>query len=288
MAKACPNTKTPEWKNSVEILDEKGAIKSWLRNDDIIDPKISLYQNYLEEDFNSALNLLDQYINDSVRSTFNVDTSSRTIIESANSLLFKDKKFSTFIGNELSQKLKLNALTPAEQTERKQLDLPLPTQTATDLSEINKQINIANEDSLFGILKKEYRNIPGFYANTLDVVMNFLENIGVEPRLVNQILSEDGNVVKNALAVANFMNGSVDIINDIEKRGKAWDKVPEEAAHFFYRLLKDTAPLKEELWQAAKRSKKLEQLLNDATYKKAYDMGLDPYEAIKCITRCIN
>ena len=97
MAKMCPNTNTTEWKQSVNILTEKGAIKSWLKNEDIIDPKISLYQNYLEEDFNNALNLLDEYTDDISKSNLTNNTPSRVIIENANPLIFNDNQFLTYV-----------------------------------------------------------------------------------------------------------------------------------------------------------------------------------------------
>ena len=252
MAKMCPNTNTTEWKQSVNILTEKGAIKSWLKNEDIIDPKISLYQNYLEEDFNNALNLLDEYTDDISKSNLTNNTPSRVIIENANPLIFNDNQFLTYVNKNVVKELGLeesdvNPIIPVEVLNVLYDAVRLSEKERnSNLKKIEKEIDDVNENSLFGILKKEYKNNP-IYPNTIDVVMKFLENIGVETRLVNSILNEDGNVVKSALAVANFMNGSVDVINDIEKRGKAWDKVPEEAAHFFYRLLKDNAPLKKEL-----------------------------------------
>lgn len=283
MAKMCPNTNTTEWKQSVNILTEKGAIKSWLKNEDIIDPKISLYQNYLEEDFNNALNLLDEYTDDISKSNLTNNTPSRVIIENANPLIFNDNQFLTYVNKNVVKELGLeesdvNPIIPVEVLNVLYDAVRLSEKERnSNLKKIEKEIDDVNENSLFGILKKEYKNNP-IYPNTIDVVMKFLENIGVETRLVNSILNEDGNVVKSALAVANFMNGSVDVINDIEKRGKAWDKVPEEAAHFFYRLLKDNAPLKKELWESAKRSDKLEQLLKSSVYNKAYDIGTDVYE----------
>jgi len=123
-----------------------------------------------------------------------------------------------------------------------------------------------NQTSLFGL---DNNNLE-FHINTLNVVGQFLENIGVEKRLVPEFLAQDGSVVEGAIAAANFIKGTVDIIDDLEKgRAEAWNKLPEEAAHWWYRLLDTNSPLKDSLLTASLTSRKEEELRN-SLYGKAY------------------
>lgn len=116
---------------------------------------------------------------------------------------------------------------------------------------------------LFG-QDQELENLV-FHINTLNTVSNFLESIGVQPKMVNQFLSPEGDVIEGALAAANFIEGTVDILNDFEKRPDAWNKLPEEAAHFWYRLLQQDSPLKKMLWESHETALKA-----DALYKGKY------------------
>jgi hypothetical protein len=109
--------------------------------------------------------------------------------------------------------------------------------------------------SLFGLDTKNQEKLE-FHINTLNVIGQFLEDIGVEQRLVPQFLSQDGSIIDGALAAANFIEGTVDIIDDINKRPSAWNKLPEEAAHFWYRLLDKNSELKKLLWDAHKTEQK--------------------------------
>jgi len=109
--------------------------------------------------------------------------------------------------------------------------------------------------SLFGLDTTNPAKLE-FHINTLNVVSDFLEKVGVERRLVPNFLNQDGSIVEGAVAAANFIRGTVDIIEDAEKRPSAWNKLPEEAAHFWYRLLKTNTPLKKALWASAKTEQK--------------------------------
>ena len=120
------------------------------------------------------------------------------------------------------------------------------------------------DDKLFGLDISNQQNLE-FQTGTLNQVSNFLDAVGIEQRLVPEILSANGSVVDNALAVANFMQGTVDIIDQFEKRPLAWNKLPEEAAHFWYRLLKADSPLKKALWDAHETSVK-----NNELYRTQY------------------
>ena len=105
-----------------------------------------------------------------------------------------------------------------------------------------------------------------FHINTLNVILQFLENIGIETRLVPEFLSQDGSVVEGAVAAANFIEGTVDIIDDLNKRiAEAWNKLPEEAAHWWYRLLRENSPLKKALLESHQTA-----LKSDELYKGQY------------------
>jgi len=126
-------------------------------------------------------------------------------------------------------------------------------------------------DNLFGISTK-----PGeleFHINTINVISKFLENVGVQQRLVYEMLAQDGTVVEGAIAAANFIQGTVDILDDINTRPEAWNKLPEEAAHFWYRLLDGNSELKDALLQASSTTYRVEEL-NNSLYGKAYGAQL--------------
>lgn len=120
------------------------------------------------------------------------------------------------------------------------------------------------QESLLG-LDIDDPNTLEFQAITINAVSNFLTSIGVEQRLVPEFLSKDGSVIEGALAAANFIDNTVDIIEDAEKRPAAWNKLPEEAAHWWYRLLKQDSSLKGMLWDSHKTALKASKL-----YKTKY------------------
>ena len=104
---------------------------------------------------------------------------------------------------------------------------------------------------------------PQFHINTLNVVNNFLEKVGVGTRFIDEFLGQDGIPIENAIAAANFISGTVDIIDNLDKRPAAWNKLPEEAAHFWYRLLAQDSGLKNQLWNATKDTELFKQLQKD-------------------------
>lgn len=134
-----------------------------------------------------------------------------------------------------------------------------PTQEQVD-NIISKSKVGNNSNTLFGLDLKNDGNLE-FHINTINVVSNFLENIGVQQRLVPQFLSQNGNIVEGAIASANFIKGTVDIIDNLEKRPSAWNKLPEEAAHWWYRLLDTNSELKKALWNSAKSTTKSNELI---------------------------
>jgi len=131
----------------------------------------------------------------------------------------------------------------------------------------------STENSLFGLDTQNQQQLE-FHINTLGEINEFLQNIGIEQRLVKEFLQQDGSIVEGAIAAANFIKGTVDIIDDLEKRPGAWNKLPEEAAHFWYRLLDNNSELKDALLQASSTTHKVEELKN-SLYGEAYPLTGD-------------
>lgn len=135
---------------------------------------------------------------------------------------------------------------------------------------VDSRHNQTNNNSLFGLNTQNQEQLE-FHINTLNVVSQFLENIGVETRLVPEFLSQDGSIVEGAIAAANFIEGTVDIINDLNKgRAESWNKLPEEASHWWYRLLNKNQPLKKLLWEAHQTEQKAIKLKN-SQYGNTYE-----------------
>lgn len=133
---------------------------------------------------------------------------------------------------------------------------------------------VVKRDGLFGLNFEDSEQLQ-FEITTVNVINQFLENIGVEQRLVSNFYTNEGTPVQGALAAANFINGTVDIIADMDKRPSAWNKLPEEAAHWWYRLLKEDSGLKKMLWESHKTTAKRNALYNTAygkTVSKAEDL----------------
>lgn len=93
-----------------------------------------------------------------------------------------------------------------------------------------------------------------FDLDTLNAVTSMAEAMGVSIREVN--FDRD-----DALAAANFMRKTIDITANAEDRKNAWNKLPEEVAHWWYKLLSKDSELKQALWEAAKKSEKYKELV---------------------------
>ena len=131
------------------------------------------------------------------------------------------------------------------------------------------------QGSMFGLDLDNQENLE-FHINTINAVSNFLNNAGVSQRMVPKFLSQDGTIVEGALAAANFIQGTVDwserarteiidntALSDKEKEQKMaayWSKLPEEAAHWWYRLLKENKTLKKALWESHLTAEKANEL----------------------------
>ena len=117
-------------------------------------------------------------------------------------------------------------------------------------------------DILYGT-DQDLRNLE-FNNETLNAINSFVDAIGVDYNLTNFSRND-------VLASANFINKTIDIAEDLEKRLKAWNKLPEEAAHWWYRLLRNDSEFKEQLWKLAELSPK-----RAALEKMSYGNYTDP------------
>jgi len=115
-------------------------------------------------------------------------------------------------------------------------------------------------EQLFGLDTEDDTQME-FHINTLNAVSNFLQELGIPERLVPDIIDQNGTVVGDAIAAANFIDMTVDIVDNLETRPEAWNKLPEEAAHFWYRLLRKDSVLSRLLWNSATSTKKAEELI---------------------------
>ena len=128
--------------------------------------------------------------------------------------------------------------------------------TAKDIIE-RQRLGITNEEAerehrLFGLT---YNDLV-FTNDTLNAVTAMAEAMGVDFRFVEFDR-------KDALAAANFMQKTIDITSKYEDRAEAWNKLPEEVAHWWYRLLKHDTQLSKDLWEAAQKSDKYKKLIGE-------------------------
>ena len=137
--------------------------------------------------------------------------------------------------------------------------------------EVPKEEMLSGRSIMYGLDEANPAQLE-FSMNTLNAVSGFLQEIGIDQSLVPEILSPEGNVVEGALAAANFIKGTVEIIDDVNKRPAAWNKLPEEAAHFWYRLLDNNSELKQALLTASQTSRR-EAELRESLYGEVYDEG---------------
>lgn len=141
------------------------------------------------------------------------------------------------------------------------------------LKTINLETERYNKDYSF---EKEFE----YKVETTNKILNFLENENIPVELVSVIKDEFGNVVDDALAVANFLTTSINILDQEGYREHAWNKLPEEAAHFWFRLLKEDSDLKKQLWEASVNHPRTLSLLNKFGVKTIEDITALKEEAI--------
>lgn len=126
------------------------------------------------------------------------------------------------------------------------LDELIKYNDSRDTTQLDKE-----PDQLYGT-DADLKNLE-FSNDTLAAVNAFISAIDVDLNLTT-FERED------VLAAANFLNKTIDIAEDLDKRVKAWNKLPEEAAHWWYRLLNTDSELKDQLWKLAENSSKKEAL----------------------------
>lgn len=116
-----------------------------------------------------------------------------------------------------------------------------------------KEAGITAEDlvasKLFGLKSTDLI----FDLDALDAVTSMAEAMGVGIREVD--FDRD-----DVLAAANFIEKTIDITKNAEDRVDAWNKLPEEVSHWWYRLLSNDTDLKKQLWKDAQKSKKFKEL----------------------------
>jgi hypothetical protein len=127
------------------------------------------------------------------------------------------------------------------------------------------------EDLLYNLQNIESLSTEEKIVN-LDRVLSFLDDINVPIEL-----TEFGD--NPIMAVSNFTKGVIQIAEEIEKRPSAWNAVPEEAAHWWYRLLKDEE-YKTALRNAVTSTDEYKKVLSSDEYKDVYDNNLLEEEAI--------
>jgi len=173
------------------------------------------------------------------------------------------------IENEFFEKQKKEEDYLAKQEGIEEIESDLGERSKKNSTSTQTELFSSTENSLFGLDTQNQQQLE-FHINTLGAINNFLENIGIEQRLVSNFLQQDGSIVEGALAAANFIQGTVDIIDDINKRPSAWNKLPEEAAHWWYRLLDNNSELKDALLTSGLTNRKEKELRN-SLYGDIYD-----------------
>ena len=173
------------------------------------------------------------------------------------------------IENEFFEQQKKEEDYLAKQEGIEEIESDLGERSKKNSTSIQTELFSSTENSLFGLDTQNQQQLE-FHINTLGAINNFLENIGIEQRLVSNFLQQDGSIVEGALAAANFIQGTVDIIDDINKRPSAWNKLPEEAAHWWYRLLDNNSELKDALLTSGLTNRKEKELRN-SLYGDIYD-----------------
>jgi len=123
------------------------------------------------------------------------------------------------------------------------------------------------EKQLFS-LTSEVQPIDEVKMETLNKLNNFIAAAGANLD-VAEITDTEGNPI-DADAMVDFLNATIKITDNIDKRPTAWNKLPEEAAHLWFRLLDDNSELKKELLDAIKDHPTLKDV-QESDYAKLYD-----------------
>ena len=236
MSKRCPNKNSPEWKQMVKLFGEKNAWKIFIKEDRSV-PDLNRIERY-------AQGYIQKKNNELPEGTFNYTEANKT-----QTALNKDiaPSFTTII-NKISKNGK-------------------PFWNYEVIKKTNKRRNL-----LFS-MKEDEQN---FHINTLNKLLDFTDSLGIGVELTPAIYDVNKNIVENARAAANFVNGTIEILDD-DMRASNWNALPEETAHWWYRLLNNNSSLKKELIKSYKTRDKAMSLYQ---YEDIYDKESLTEEAI--------
>jgi hypothetical protein len=130
----------------------------------------------------------------------------------------------------------------------------ITTEEEENFTMINDQIEVADAELISESRFDIRRQLPNksafalrgsvqetFSSQSLDKIHGFLGAIGVGIEMKPVIKDLLGNISNGAISFSNYIEGTIDILDDIETRPEAWNSLPEEAAHFWVALLQDKA-----------------------------------------------
>ena len=221
--------------NALKLLTEKETIDDTRK---IIDEKL--------------FNAYNKALTDLAVKKYGLDTDGQLLFDISNKKLV-DERTSTYRRDSI---ISVSRAEPNEILFNKlqQLKIIYDNAQAIANNSINLKTDENQDSSLYGL---DMKNNLVFSNETLNSINSFIDAIGVGYRLTS---FESGDI----LAAANFIDNTIDVIEDSERRPSAWNKMPEEAAHWWYKLLKEDAPLKKQLWNAVETLKKSKELYNTA------------------------
>jgi len=221
--------------NALKLLTEKETIDDTRK---IIDEKL--------------FNAYNKALTDLAVKKYGLDTDGQLLFDISNKKLV-DERTSTYRRDSI---ISVSRAEPNEILFNKlqQLKIIYDNAQAIANNSINLKTDENQDSSLYGL---DMKNNLVFSNETLNSINSFIDAIGVGYRLTS---FESGDI----LAAANFIDNTIDVIEDSERRPSAWNKMPEEAAHWWYKLLKEDAPLKKQLWNAVETLKKSNELYNTA------------------------
>lgn len=122
------------------------------------------------------------------------------------------------------------------------------------------------------VVNRDIELAEGRYVNLENSMQSFLQTIGVDVQTVQGITDANGNPI-SAIAKANMLNRIVEVVE-----GKAGvNTLPEEASHFFVRLLRvNNHPLYDSLKKEIRDYAVFQEVKED--YDEVYDSNVDALE----------
>ena len=300
----CPNIKHPDWVNAVQALGKDSTLLLYdklggripspkeveaLLNNDTITPghnqrvwdvniAESLISNWqtvdglrrpVIRDFvrkaadNKLMELRRKYYKDQIG--FNLSAGEKVNNIWRHKILPYDKRFVT----EGLAELHLTRNFQREDFAAEEASREAETQSTPFKGDIRPE---TGRDVLYNVATPEEINNVKVSAETVNQLITAFEGMGGSLRLTSIIQDAEGNLVDAINSAANFLEGTIDMRTDtIEKRMKAYQALPEEVAHWWYRLLKDQDGLKKSLAESVKSHPEYKDILSDPDYKKLYE-----------------